>query len=330
MKINEIWNEIENDKSLANGLLLRRYSAEVNPDIYVALRQPENVRCLAIRLSGESNPDLSLYSDLKDIDLEIIPDEKNAPAFYLLIVLKTKQHDDVFATLCEDLINRIKAFTIEKIMLKELFIRLEKWKSLFSKASQSGLSMSEQLGLYGELYFLKKLILSGTSAIRGITSWIGPEKQPKDFQLEDWAVEVKTSAGKNHQKIQISSERQLDTSNLSNLFLFHLSLEGQQQNGETLNEIIQSLNTILDQDSYSRNLLSVKLLEAGYFSYHSGLYESIGYRIRKETYYKVKDNFPRIVERDLRNGVGDVQYTIILSDYSTYVVNENFVFDLIK
>ena len=90
--------------SFSTGLLLRRYAATVLPDVYVALRQPESLRCIAVRLPSAEGVTLSEYSHLRDIRLEIMPDERDNSASYLLILLSSQQHREVFATLCEELI----------------------------------------------------------------------------------------------------------------------------------------------------------------------------------------------------------------------------------
>ena len=208
-KINEIWKGLENDKSLITGLLLRRYSASVLPDVYVALRQPERLRCIAIRLQSGSTINYSGYADLKDIHFELIPDEKDNSRHYLLILLSNQQHKDVFSTLCEDLINGISNITGDDKVVKELLNQLEKWKSLFDKAALQGLSPEEQRGLFGELYFLRKWINQTSDLQKCVQAWIGPERSLRDFQLNDWAIEVKTSHGSNHQKVHISSEMAL-------------------------------------------------------------------------------------------------------------------------
>lgn len=330
MKIDEIWNELENDKSLSAGLLLRRYAASVLPDVYVALRQPEKLRCIALRLQSEVRINLSRYSNLKDITLEIIPDEKNNTKHYLLILLSSQQHKDVFSTLCEDLIYGISNVTGEDRIVKELLNRFEKWKSLFDKAGLQGLSSEEQRGLFGELYFLRKWISHSSDLQRCTQSWLGPEKELRDFQLENWAVEVKTTHGNNHQKVHVSSERQLDTSTLITLLLYHLSLETQQQNGENLNQIIDSILELLDTDIAAQTQFRSKLLQGGYFIHHRPDYENIGYHVRQDTFYSVRNSFPRIEESDIRNGVGDVKYSIILSDYAGYIVSESSAFEIIN
>lgn len=330
MKINEIWRDLENDKSLTTGLLLRRYSASVLPDVYVALRQPEKLRCIALRLQSGNTINYTRYADLKDINLELIPDEKDNTRYYLLILLSNQQHKDVFSTLCEDLINGISNITGDDKVVKELLNRLEKWKSLFDKASLQGLSLEEQRGFFGELYFLRKWISQTSDLQKCIQAWLGPERSLRDFQLNDWAIEVKTTLGNNHQKVHISSERQLDTANLTTLLLYHLSLESQQQSGESLNELIDSVIELLNTEIAVQTQFRSKLLQGGYFIHHRTLYDNIGYHIRQESFYEVRDRFPRIEERDVRNGVGEVKYSIVLSNCSEYIINESSVIALIN
>jgi hypothetical protein len=329
-KINEIWKDLENDKSLTTGLLIRRYSASVLPDVYVALRQPERLRCIAVRLQSGNTINYSSYADLKDIHLELIPDEKDNSRHYLLILLSNQQHKDVFSTLCEDLINGISNITGDDKIVKELLNRLEKWKSLFDKAALQGLSPEEQRGLFGELYFLRKWINQTSNLQKCIQAWIGPERSLRDFQLNDWAIEVKTTHGNNHQKVHISSERQLDTTNLTRLLLYHLSLETQQQSGESLNELVNSIIELLNSQIAVQSQFRTKLLQGGYFIHHSALYDNAGYYIRQESFYEVRDRFPRIEEGDVRSGVGEVKYSIVLSNYSEYIIEESSVIALIN
>lgn len=329
-KINEIWSEMENDVSSSSGLLLRRYSPSVLTDVYIAFRKTEKLRCIALKLKNGNSINLSRYGNLKDIKADLIPDEKDSTKTFLLIILTNKQHEDVFATLCEDLITGIAAISDEKIVVKELLNRLEKWKSLFDKASAEGLSPEEQRGLYGELYFLKKWIINSNDITKCIQAWVGPEKAIRDYQLSEWAIEVKTTHGNNHQKIQVSSERQLDVANIKSLILLHISLEVQQKNGDTLNKIVEEIIELLNTDIASQTRFKSKLLQAGYFNHHQRIYDNTGYQIRELNYYLVNNQFPRIEEKDIRNGVGDVKYSIIISEYTDYIITESSLIEMIN
>lgn len=330
MRINQIWEELESDRSFSQGLLLRRYSGSVLSDVYVAIKAPEKFRCVAASVSSSADINLSSFSNLKDISVDFIPDETKSGKSFLIFKLLENQHRDVFSTLCEDLIYSVSTVTNENQLITELLRRFEKWKSLFEKAASNGLSPEEQRGMFGELYFLRKFLQNNADSFNIISCWIGPEKQAKDFQSGSWGIEVKTSSGNNHQKVKISSERQLDTNNIENLFLYHLSLEVHQNSGETLNKVVDSVSEILSSDPAALSRLNSKLIEGGYFTHHKTLYETVGYSIRGEQFFEVKDNFPRIEERDIRNGIGDVKYTIILSQCTAFAVIEQQVFQTIQ
>lgn len=326
MKINQIWTKLENDKSFSHGLLLRRYSGSVLPDVFIALKSPEKFRCIATSISDSVVLNLSSFSNLRDISVELIPDENNSAKRILLFKLLSNQHRDIFSVLCEDLITSISSVTNETQLVRELLNRFEKWKSLFDRAASQGLSPEEQRGLFGELFYLRKFLQNNSEFLSVVNSWVGSEKQIRDFQFGSWSLEVKTTNGNNHQKVHISSERQLDTTNLENLFLYHLSLEVRQQSGETLNQIVDSISEILSSDFTSLNRFQNKLLEGGYFEQHGQLYSNTGYFIRQDVFYKVENEFPRIEEGDIRNGVGDVKYSIVVSQCSDYIRTEEQVF----
>lgn len=325
-KINQIWEELENDSSFSHGLLFRRYSGSVLPDVFLALQIPEKCRCIAASVSNSVQINLSRFSNLKDISVEIIPDVDKPEKAILLFKLLNNQHKDIFSVLCEDLIASISNVTDETQLVKELLNRFEKWKSLFDKAASQELSPEEQRGLFGELFLVRKFLQNNSDFLKVLNAWIGQEKSVRDFQSGTWSVEVKTTSGNNHQKIHISSERQLDTSNLEHLFLFHLSLEARQQSGETLNQIVDSISEVLHSDFTALNRFKSKLLTGGYFEHHRELYENVGYFIREETFYRVENDFPRIEEKDVRSGVGDVKYSIIVSGCSSFIVPEQEVF----
>lgn len=329
MKIDTIWTELENDNSFRSGILFKRYSSSVLPNVYVALRAPEKLRCVAIHITTENVPDVQVWNKFKDIKVEILPYDGNATKSWLLILLLNQQHKDVFSVLCEDLINQVAQITEEKILIKDLLNRLAKWQTLFEKLGQQGLTAEAQRGLYGELYFLRKFLNNSVSKQYCINSWQVPSNTVQDFHYSDWAVEVKTTHGNNHQKIHISSERQLDESIVPVIYLFHLSLDVRNNFGETLNQIVEDIETILLNDVPEVSLFRLKLFEVGYFEIHKSLYESAGYNIRQESIYKVEGTFPRITENEIRPGVGDVRYSIIVADCLTYATTETELFNRI-
>ena len=140
---------------------------------------------------------------------------------------------------------------------------------------------------------------------------------------------MKTTSAKQHQKLAIASERQLDDTGAGTIVLLHLSLDVRQGQGETLPEMIASVRSLVAGDVIARDELENLLFEIGYLDIHATRYENIGYTIREYNYFKVGADFPKIIESDLRNGVGDVRYTISVAECKRFSIPEAEVITLI-
>ena len=325
-KIESIWNNLEGDNSSRSGLLYKRYSAEVMADVFIALKAPEKLRCIAFRISASLSFEEIQWNNFKDIKIEMLSDRKDNSKKFLLILLLSKQHKDIFSTLCEDLIFGVSDVTKEETLVEKLLDRLEKWETLFEKAGNQGLSDKAQRGLYGEIYFLRFFLNNNSNKNYCLKSWLGPERSIQDFHYSNWAVEVKTTHGNNHQKIHISSERQLDDSIIEKIYLYHLSLDIRIGNGESLNSIVDDVIESLKENPKANNIFKMKLLESGFYETHRPLYEERCYSIRQENLYSVSGSFPRITEKQIPTGVGDVKYSIVLSDSDEWrITHENLL-----
>lgn len=325
-RIKQIWKQLESVPCSKPGIAKIRYSDASKCDLYLGLRTPENYRLLAVRVPLAAGTEFNFRYELRGLKFEKAYDSDNSDFILLNLILVEEQFKDIFDAIVFDITSNLLVISEVKYLLKEFSNRLIKWQSIFERFNPVGLTSEQQRGLYGELFFLRKFLQTNSDLANVINSWVGSEKQIRDFQSGTWSVEVKTTHGNNHQKVHISSERQLDTSNIENLFLYHISLEVRQQSGETLNQIIDSILGILIDDFAALNNFKNKLLQACFFEYHRHLYESIGYFIRQEIFYKIEKEFPRIEEKDIRNGVGDVKYSIILSQCSAFIKSEQEIF----
>ena len=326
-RIKQIWTTLELNNSDHSGLVKIRYSELSKCDIFLGLKLPENYRMLIIKAPFNIGKDFKFQFEFRGLKFDKIydPDESN----YLLLnlILIDDNLKDIYDTLLYDILSSIGNEPEIKVVFNNYTKRLLKWQSLFEKFNSNGLSPEEQRCLFGELFFLRKFLLNNSNFQTILTSWIGVSKEVRDFQYNNWAVEVKTTIGNNHQKVQISSERQLDNTHLEQLYLYHISLDKALESGESLPQIIASVYSILEVDIIALNTFKAKLYEAGYFEQHQGLYSSIGYHIRQDHFYLVENDFPRIQENELRSGVGDVKYSIILSQCQEYLQSEIQVFE---
>ncbi len=325
-RIKQIWTQLEANSSAVAGLFKLRYSDASKCDVFLGMKFPETYRMLILKVPFTIGKEFNFKYEFRGLKFDKIYDPDDSKFILLNLVLVDKQFKDVFDTLIADVLAAVINETDIKVILKNYSNRLIKWQSLFERFKQQGLTPEEQRGLFGELFFLRKFLQANSDFQNIVSSWIGSEKQIRDFQFGRWSVEVKTTHGNNHQKIHISSERQLDTTNMDNLYLHHLSLEVRQQSGETLNQLVDSVIEILSTDFTALNRFRNKLIEGSYFDHHRLLYADVGYFIRQEIFYQVENTFPRIEERDIRNGVGDVKYSIVISQCSDFIRTEEEIF----
>ncbi len=320
----EIWDKLSKINSV--GLVKLLYSSDISQYIYCTKLNPEGYMGIGISYSDTIKINIKSLSKLRDVQVYTTKDSSYTGNNILVLQLSNSQFFEIFSTLCENLIQSIAYLNDSGKAIHTIINHLEKWKTLFSNLNSEGLSTPEQQGLYGEIYFLRKLLNAHYDNAEILNIWVGVDKELRDFQSGECAIEVKTTSSSNHQRLTISSERQLDDSLLKDLYLYHLSVETSAQNGETLNQIVDNVRHSLNADFIALNLFNAKLMTAGYFDEQRELYNNRSYKFRRENCYRVSGSFPRIKETELMSGVGDVQYTIITDLCAEYLVPEIVIF----
>lgn len=318
----ELWQQMQDQKAI--GLVKRLYSSEFDFHIYATFQYPESYYGIAFNFRNNIKIDVSSFDNLKDLKVLLFNDTSFANTNILIIELLHPESKDIFAALCENLIQSVTQLNSEQKVIRTVINQLSKWKTLFDKKVSEGLSAEQQQGLYGELMFLHKcLAQKDADLLKVLNTWVGVDAALRDFQGSGWAVEVKTTATNNPQKVTINGERQLDETLIDNLFLFHCSVEISNGNGENLNQKIATIRVLLENNIPALELFNAKLFEVGYFDVHINKYENRFYKIRSESFYRIANDFPRIKENELRSGVSSIKYDIILAMCDEYLIAEN-------
>ena len=73
-------------------------------------------------------------------------------------------------------------------------------------------------------------------------------------------------------------------------------------------------------DAAARTLLDDLLVRAGYLRQQRDLYDEPRYTVRRQRFWHVAGDFPRITEADLRPGVGDCRYRISTAGLDQYLM----------
>lgn len=330
MKVEKIWKSIEksietNSSVETTGYVTRLILPESNFDVYLAIEQPENRRLLMMNIQHSLVDRNTVYPSFNCFEIRrvILPND-NPDYFTLQLILSKPSYTDIFSALVQDIIDNLVFVEQEELAIVEFINRLHRWQKFLEKYDCGGLSKILQQGLYGELWFLQHKAIALLGCCQGVQSWTGATGTQQDFQFKNCAVEVKTTATKKHQKISIASERQLDETGINSLLLFHISLEIKKNSGsESLPEIVENIRLLISQDTMATEYLENLLFEAGYLDTHVHLYEDNRYTIKELNYFQVKEIFPRIIETDLRSGVGDVRYTISVDQCKNFSISED-------
>lgn len=322
-KVFDIWTQFEKNKQ--KGMVKRLYTSDSTINVYCIYKYPEEHYGIALSFPKSIKFNGNPFSNLSELLVNLYEDTSFDNSWLLCATITDRDKKSEFSYMCENIIQTVLKENDIKSAVGTFANTLIKWKNLFEKVRGGGLSREEQLGLYGELRLLYKFIECADDIYSSVNYYVGIDKALRDFQGYNWAVEVKTTSANNPQLLKINGERQLDDTMIEQLFLFHCSVETSKLSGETLPEKIKSIRSILSSDLAALSLFNSKLFEAGYLDSQETKYLEQHYKLRKECFYCVKDNFPRIRENELRPGVGNVQYGITISDCEPYIVSESFV-----
>lgn len=328
-RILEIWSELEKNKK--GGFYKQLYESNKPFHIYGTYDYSNRYYGIGFIIDNDFKIDIDHFSNLKELRIILISDNSFENSRFLSIQLLDAYSKDIFSALCENLIQSVIDLSSEKKRIRTVINQLEKWKSMFDRINSEGLTAAQQQGLFGELHFLEKLFsCSDVTPNDVLYTWVGVDADLRDFQGTNWAVEVKTSATNNPQSVKINGERQLDETFLDTLFLYHCSVEVSKSNGQSLPQKIAIIRKRLNNDTIALNVFNAKLFEVGYIDKQEHLYYDRCYQIRNESFYHINADFPRIKESELRKGVGDVKYSIVLQMCNEYLVSENQVLNVIK
>jgi hypothetical protein len=318
-KLEEIWKKIESETEGYRGpekRIYRRIELKRENGLRLSLNLPDRTRGILLEINElEKDIEVPNWSGLKCSSLTLKVPQENSTHFSFCVL--DQNYNDVFSAFCSDLVECLDKCMSNSQRRTELISFLERWKRFFKIRSLDGLSPTRQQGLFGELWWLKKLIDKDLDKLMAVRSWKGCQRNFHDFDLSGAIIEVKTTMSKEPRKVWISNERQLDDSNQIPLYLFVLSLHKFETNGLSLPELVTSIRDLFTDNAQAKSEFEHSLIEAGYLDNHVSNY-SKKYIIKKEEIFKINEHFPRIIS--FPDGVGDLRYTVTIGACSGYEI----------
>jgi hypothetical protein len=306
------------------GSVRQRVGAATPHDMYIALKMPEEQRCLWYDFPEEAMSEPMRLPSLQSIDINLAKHPEQPGVLRFELALNRVELTNVFVALIDDIVSAVGETPDDVAGIQALTNRLERWRNLLKADATEGLSTLDRRGLFGELYVLGELLAAGVNTTAAATSWRGPYGAHQDFQGNSAAIEVKTSVLKQPQSLVIASERELDTTGIDELFLAHISLDERRGgNGMSLNERVDATRSHLAESAVASDIFDQALLRSGYTAVQHSLYDEPRYAIRQCRVFRVADGFPRITEHDVPTGVGAVNYRIQVAALAPFELDDN-------
>lgn len=301
MKITMIENNPWSEINLGSK---RRIDAEILHDIYWFVNTDGRIG-LYIMLN-EPFVFLEKKINIKGIDL-IKVNENNVGRYYLL--LKNINDIEIFHSLCNDIITACRSIEDKKIVFV-IESRLLKWQH-FLKSENNAFPLELQMGLFTELSFVKDYLFSRYSLEDCINGWCGPERDLIDFNLVDHLFEIKSYKSNKGPVITISSPSQLIATD-KNLKLGAYGLTITDLGSSILDLYNEITDIILSQEPKSLELFEYKINQYGFFPNIIDI-ELFNFKIDNFKIYNVTEEFPRIDQEQIKNGIVKLKYGVDLN-----------------
>ncbi|HUX63164.1 PD-(D/E)XK motif protein [Sulfuricella sp.] len=218
---------------------------------------------------------------------------------------------ELFAAMVCDVVGALDAESAsdEERLLRLFLGRVRAWQEFMRKGAET-LGHEAEIGLIGELSFLRAIVEAGIPAPLAIEAWVGPLNGIQDFELGTGAVEVKATVSASGFPAKIGSLEQLDDSIRQPLFVAGVRFS-QAESGENLPEFAEAVRQVLNGDPEAERLFAERLLAAGYFDAHSDRYPR-RFTLAGTRVVEVVEGFPRIVTGTVPSGIKRVIYEIDL------------------
>jgi len=230
-------------------------------------------------------------------------------AKHVCLYVENPEHRPVFITLSSDIIRTLES-SDWRTRVNNLQNCFNRWSRFFERWDPEGMSAERQRGLFGELMVLETLLRTVLSPLDAVSSWKGSSGAYRDFVHLDADIEVKTTISKEPRKVWVSSEKQLDDTDLESLALVVLTLNEGESSGISLPNAVATVRQLLENDGKAGSIFESSLIEAGYLDSDADKYPK-QYTIRSREVFDIRSGFPRIVS--VPSGVGDLRYTVTIS-----------------
>lgn len=269
-------------------------------DVRLALDR-DGGRHLLVQIDGEPSPPAAINSPLVERVWSLTFGGRRRT--YLDVTCQNSGLWEVFDELVVDVLDVAHAAQEPGAAVKEA---LESWRALFKTGFIRGLSRERRFGLFAELVVLLEAVELASSG--EVSSWVGPDGAPHDFEFASSCVEVK-AVGISSATTRIHGLGQMEPHDPKPLDLVVLTVVESREEGQQIGSLIERLV----QAGVDPSALRTGLSQSGWTD-DSAFDEPLA--VSNVLHVQVGSDTPRITSRMLLggapDGVSDIGYDIAL------------------
>ena len=165
-----VWQGLRDDSGGERVLVTRRVLPDAPLDIFLAMEKPANRPLAHLELSltdVEALPSfevsgLSVHAELMDT--------KGPGHARCILQPPSRESWDLFPVVVDDLVVLAAAAKSREEAVGRIAGRLDEWQRFFTRSGPDGLTMERQLGLYGEIWWLRELLRRPGASVE---AWVG-------------------------------------------------------------------------------------------------------------------------------------------------------------
>jgi hypothetical protein len=320
-EITKTWSEIE----------LKKYKGKYQKSIYTNAKIKINASVIfdqnlrSVDFTFDINKIIEKkinFKETKGIKVDILQHQDFPNLIIICIYLKNLSFLEAYLRLLEKIIFIIYEKEDQQYNFNQISKSLLNWRKCFENESAEGLKLEEQLGLFGELVQLEKIINKGVSKKNSLIYWQGPENGLHDFKHSRFLVEVKTTLN-DKEEIVITNIEQFNYVAFNNLYLCVVFFEFK-ESGPTLTEFIKRIEKNIFYEAEDKLLFNEKLNRAGFFDFQAHNYKT-NFVVEKIKYFKILNNFPTILPNSLQKEIKDVKFKISVKNLHLFEVSDEFL-----
>jgi hypothetical protein len=312
----DVWDRLRESSPKGETLWARLAAPEVSDRLFAAV-DSSGVRHLLIRLTSEESGLTDTQSRGLQVETRELMLKDLGTGRFLDLACADPAGNSAFDLIGGDLAAELAAKLHDAPRCAALV--LSKWRRFWGNLPRQVLSREEQLGLFGELWFLSFWLTEHVGVAEALRRWRGPYAARHDFEWVGKSVEVKTTSASSRHVHQISGIEQLAPPETGELLFFSLRVREEAGASNSLPALVVTCRKKVDEDDEARSLFEAAMERLGYSDGHLEEYARLRLRITGENLYGVNNDFPRLTPLRLKDGlpqgVGNVRYEIDLGGF---------------